>query len=115
MGLGQIVKTITPAVLITLAIGALLNSLSIVMLGLSFALSTRIAYRRAQVRNLYLVGVGISGLAGAYNLLAEGFYLDWAWEFASGAAQLVCWMLPFALGLVVAMALGKGERPEGRP
>ena len=114
VSLGQVVKTITPAVLITLAIGALLNSLSVVMLGLSFALATRIAYRRTQVRNLYLVGVGVVGVAGLYILLVEGFYLDWAWEFASGAAQLVCWLLPFALGLVVAMALGKGERPEGR-
>lgn len=115
VGLGQVVRAITPGVLITLAIGAVLNSLSLVMLGLSFALATRIAYRRAHVRNLYLVAAGVAALAGLYILLFEGFYLDWAWEYASGAAQLVCWLLPFALGLVVAMALGKGERPGGRP
>lgn len=115
VGLGQVVRAITPAVLITLIIGALLNSLSVVMLGLSFALSTRIPYRRAQVRNLYLVAAGIVGLAGAFILVAEGFYLDWAWEYASGAAQVLCWLLPFALGLVVALALGKGEKPEARP
>ena len=115
VGLGQVVRGITPAVLITLIIGALLNSLSVVMLGLSFALATRIPYRRQQVRTLYLIAAGIVGLAGTFILVAEGFYLDWAWEFASGAAQVLCWLLPFALGLVVAMALGKGEKPEAKP
>jgi hypothetical protein len=28
---------------------------------------------------------------------------------------VLCWLLPFALGLVVAMAMGKGEKPEARP
>lgn len=114
VGLGQVIRAVTPGVLITLAIGAVLNSLSVVMLGLSFALATRIAHRRHQVRNLYLIAAGIVGLAGVFILLTEGFYLDWAWETASGAAQAVCWLLPFALGLVVAVALGKGEKPEGR-
>lgn len=112
---GQVVRTITPAVLITLVLGALLNELSVVMLGLSFALSIRIAYRRRQVRTIYLVAVVIVGLAAIFNLLTEGLYPDWAWEVASGAAQAICWLLPFALGLVVATALGKGEKPEARP
>lgn len=115
VGLGQVLRAITPAVLITLVIGALLTSLSVVMLGLSLALSVRIPYRRRQVRMLYLVAAGIVALAGGFILVTEGFYLDWAWEIASGAAQAVCWLLPFALGLVVAIALGKGEKPEARP
>ncbi|MGC4153176.1 MAG: hypothetical protein QM628_08845 [Propionicimonas sp.] len=115
VSLGQVVRALTPAVLITLIIGALLNSLSLVMLGLSFALATRIPYRRQQIRTLYLSAAGLAGLAGTFVLVTEGFYLDWAWEVASGAAQVLCWLLPFALGLVVAMAMGKGEKPEARP
>lgn len=115
VGLGQVVRSVTPAVLITLAIGALLNPLSVVMLGLSFALATRIGYRRRQVRRVYLVAFGIVLLVGAFTLVADGFYPESAWSAASGAAQVVCWLAPFALGLVVAQALGKGERPEARP
>lgn len=115
VSLGQVVRAITPAVLITLVLGALVNGLSVVMLGLSFALAIRIPYRRRQVLAIYLGASGIVGLAAIANLITEGFYLDWAWEVASGAAQATCWLLPFALGLVVAIALGKGEHPESRP
>ncbi|MGC3953351.1 MAG: hypothetical protein QM804_03690 [Propionicimonas sp.] len=115
VSLGQVVRAITPAVLITLVIGGLLNSLSLVMLGLSFALATRIVHRPRQIRTVYLVALGIVGLSAVVNLLTEGFYFDWAWEVASGWAQALCWLLPFALGLIVAMALGKGEKPRARP
>ncbi len=113
--LSQVVKAITPGVLITLVIGALINSLSIVMLALSFGLSTRIPYRREQVQLAYVVALGLVGLAATGTLLAEDFYLTAAWETASGVAQLVCFLLPFAVGLIVAVAVGKGEPPGPRP
>lgn len=115
VGLGQVVRGVTPAVLITLALGVLLNAMSLVMLGVSFALATRIAYRQRQIRNLYLIAIGIVGVVGGFVLVSEGFYLDWAWDAASTAAQVACLLLPFALGLVVAQALGKGEKPGARP
>lgn len=115
VSLSQVVRAVTPAVLITLGIGALVNSLSIVMLALSFGLSSRIAYRPVQVRAAYLVSLGIAGLVGVVSLVADDLYLPSAWGAASSAAQAVCWLLPFALGLVVALALGKGERPGSRP
>ncbi len=112
---GQVVKAITPGVLITLVIGALINSLSIVMLAVSFGLSSRIPYRREQVQLAYVVGLGVVGLAATASLLLDDFYLTAAWEAASGIAQLVCFLLPFALGLIVALAVGKGEPPGPRP
>ncbi|MDQ7991153.1 MAG: hypothetical protein REI45_00565 [Propionicimonas sp.] len=115
VSLGQVVRTVTPAVLITLAIGALVNALAIVMLALSFGLSTRIVYRTAHVRRLYLVAFGLTGLVAGMSLLADDFYLASALNAASAAAQALCWLMPFALGLVVALALGKGERPDPRP
>lgn len=115
VSLGQVARAVTPGVLITLGLGALVNSLSVVMLAVSFALATRILYRRRQVQALYLVACGLAALVGMFTLVADDFYLDSGWAGASGAAQLTCWLLPFALGLVVAQALGKGERPEARP
>ena len=113
--LGQVVKAITPAVLITLAVGALINGFSIVMLAISFGLSSRIPYRREQVQLAYVVGLGLVGLAATATLVLEDFYLTAAWDAASGVAQLVCFLLPFALGLIVALAVGKGEAPGPRP
>ena len=115
VGLGQVVRGVTPAVLITLVLGALLNSLSVVMLGVSFALATRIVHRQRQVRALYWTAAAIVVMVGGSYLVGEDFYLPWAWEAASNTAQVMCWLLPFALGLVVALALGKGEKPQANP
>lgn len=115
VNLGQVVRSITPAVLIALAAGALLNTLSIVMLALSFWLSSRIIYRTAHIRRLYLAAFGLVGVVGGMALLADDFYFPSALDAASAAAQALCWLLPFALGLVVALALGKGEPPDPRP
>jgi len=115
VSLGQVVRTVTPGVLITLAVGALLNSFSIVMLAVSFGLASRILYRTAHVRRLYFAAFAVTGVAAVLSLVADDFYLPYAWEAASMAAQALCWLLPFALGLVVALALGKGERPDPKP
>lgn len=115
VSLGQVVKAVTPAVLITLVIGALINSLSIVMLALAFGLASRIPYRRSHVQVSFVVGLSLVGLAAVVTLVLEDFYLSAAWAAASGVAQLVCWLLPFALGLIVALAVGKGEPPGPRP
>jgi len=115
VSLGHVVRALTPGVLIALLIGALLNPMSVVMLGLSFVLSSRIAYRRKQVQLLYLIAMGLVGLVGGATLVFDGFYLPSAWSAVSVTAQAMCWLLPFGLGLVIALALGKGERPGTRP
>lgn len=108
-------RAVTPAVVITLGLGAVLNSLSIVLLVVAFGLASRIAYRRKQVRICFGVAGGLVGLVWLWTFVVNDFYLDWAWGAASTTAQLCCLGLIFALGLVVALALTRGERPDSRP
>ncbi len=115
VGVGAVWRAVTPGVVITLGLGILLNPLSILLLGIAAGLATRIQYRRRQVRVSFAVAGGLVGVAWLWNLLANDFYFDWAWEGASGVAQVACAGLILALGLIVALALTRGEKPETRP
>lgn len=108
-------RAVTPAVVITLGLGTILNSLSIVLLAVGFGLATRIPYRRRQVRACFGVAGGLVVLVWLWTFVVNDFYLDWAWGAASTTAQLCCLGLVFALGLVVAVALTRGERADTRP
>lgn len=108
----QMIRETTPGVLIPLLVGAVFTGLSVIMLATSFALSARIAYRRQAVRGAYGVAAGVLALAAATSLLDEtvGPYL--IWDSVSGWAQLLCWVLPVVLILIVGAALRSGERPD---
>ncbi|HQY99255.1 MAG TPA: hypothetical protein PKV13_06525 [Propionicimonas sp.] len=112
VSIGQIFTAITPAVLITLAIGALFSWLSLFMLALSFTLSARIAYRRESVRRAYSVAFIVLAAFGAVSLLSDGWNADSLFDSIAGAAQLACWLLPLAVFLIVGSALRAGERPD---
>lgn len=110
--LGQMILATTPGVLIPLAVGAVFSWLSLIMLAASFALSGRIAYRRETVRQLYTGAALLLAFAAGTSMFDETTTPDLLWEAVSGWAQLVCWVLPVVLVLVVGSALRAGERPD---
>lgn len=102
----------TPAVMITLILGALFSWLSILMLALSFALSARIGYRRAAVRRSYSAALIWTGVVGLLSLVSGNYDADTLFSALSGGAQFVCWILPIVIGLIVGAAIRAGERPD---
>ncbi|MCA0294606.1 MAG: hypothetical protein LCH96_04665 [Actinobacteria bacterium] len=108
----QIWLAATPAVMITLILGALFSWLSILMLFVSFALSARIAYRRAAVRRSYTVALAFAGFVGLISIVSGSYDADAVFSALSGGAQFVCWILPIVIGLIVGAAIRAGERPD---
>lgn len=108
----QIWTATTPGVLIPLILGAFVSGLSLIMLAASFALSGRIAYRRAAVRRAYsAVALGL-GMVATASVFDGTFGADLVWDTLSGWAQFACWVLPVVLMLIVGAALRAGERPD---
>lgn len=108
----QVWQAVTPAVVIALIVGASLNWLSVLMLLMAFGLAGRVRYRRQMVRVVFGSAIGIVAAVWGATLWLDGFYLTSAWENASGTAQALCWVLPFIVSLVVAVAMTRGERRE---
>jgi len=99
----------TPGVIIPLIIGALVNPLSLIMLGLSAILAGRVKYRRAQVRRSYALVGAFLAFIGVLSLFNSDF--DTTWSILSGWGQLACWVLP----LVVLLQVGAGIRANEPP
>lgn len=110
--IGQIFTAITPAVLITFAVGALFAWLSLFMLALAFTLSARIAYRRESVRRAFSVAFVILAAFGGVSLLTDGWNADVLFDSLASGAQLACWLLPLVVFGIVGSALRAGERPD---
>ncbi len=101
----------TPGVLIPLVIGALVNPLSVVMLGVAALLATRVKYRLSQVRRTFAWSFGLLAVVGAMGLFNSDLDLDTAWSVLSGWAQLLCWAVP----IIVLLQVGAGIRANERP
>ncbi len=112
VSIGQIWQAATPAVVIPLILGALFSWISILMLALAFALSARIAYRRVAVRRSFTAALVWVALSGLMSLASDGYDADLLFSALSGGAQLVCWILPIVIGLVVGAAIRSGEPPD---
>lgn len=108
----QVWQAVTPGVFIALVVGAVLSWLSVLMLLMAYSLAIRVQYRRRLVRMILGGAAGLVAAVGGVTLWLDDFYLTSAWDNASGVAQVLCWLLPFAVGLVTAVALTRGERPE---
>lgn len=109
---GQMWRAATPGVIVPLMIGALFSGLSVIMLALSFSLTSRVTHRRNQVRIAY----GVTGLAlltvGALSLLDPAIDVPMLWDVISQWAQYACWPLPIAILLLCGAGLRAGEPPE---
>ncbi len=108
----QIWRAAGAGVMIPLIIGIFMPWLSILMLAVSFALSARIAYRRAAIRRAYFAALIVMGVLGIMSMMSTGYDSDVLFESLSGSAQLACLILPVVIGLIVGGALRAGEPPD---
>lgn len=110
----QMWRAATPGVMVPLILGGFLPGLSMIMLALSFSLSSRVTHRRRQVRLAYgITGVGLLAV-GALSMLDSSIDLPMFWDVVSSWARWACWLLGIAILLVVGAGLRNGE-PEERP
>lgn len=112
VSVAQMWNAATPGVIIPLLVGALVGPLSLVMLVVSSVLSTRVRYRRDQVRRSYVWAGAVIALTGALSLLGSDFDLETAWGAVSGWAQLACWVLPVVVLLQVGAGIRANEPPQ---
>ena len=111
---GQMWRAATPGVMIPLIVGAILNPLSVVMLGVAALLAGRVQYRLSQVRRVFGWSLALLTAVGLLSLVNNDFDLSAAWTVMSGWAQLLCWAVP----LIVLLLVGSGIRahePPSRP
>lgn len=108
---GQMWQAATPGVIIPLVVGALVNPLSLIMLGLSAVLAGRVRYRLAQVKRTYQWTFGVLGAIAVLTLFNSDLDLDNVWSVASSWAQLCCWIVP----VVVLLQVGAGIRAKEPP
>ncbi|MFZ1410351.1 MAG: hypothetical protein WAS07_02725, partial [Micropruina sp.] len=110
--LAQIWRATTPGVVVPLVVGALFPTLSITMLVLSFALSSRVHYRQKAVRAVFGGAFGVLGLVAAISLFDDSLAMESWWDLVSIWGLIACWILPVVVGLVVGSGIRAGERPE---
>lgn len=109
-----VIKTVTPAVLITLGLGAIIPPLAPLTLGVAFALGTRIRTAQAAVRKVFLTGLGVLAFFALIGAMTNGDSIgDW-WAFVGLWALLISWIVGIVLLVVVYRALkSQSQQPGG--
>jgi len=107
----DIVRGVTPPVLILCLLGGLINPLSLLLLVLGLVTTARIGYRRRAVAATVGTASGVLVLAALFELLT-GAGLGDLYDALSGLAQFTCWGVLLALIIIVFYALSHGERPQ---
>lgn len=110
----EIVRAVTPGVLICLAVGGLVTALSLPLLWVGQMLALRIPYHRAVVNRTFVIAAAVAVTMGLVSaLLATGGFDFAAWlNHALGWGQAACWIV---LVVVIALewsALRRGEQPD---
>ena len=111
---GQIAASVTPGVLISLGLGAVLGFVALPLLFVAHALASRTRHRRRLVLLLFRIVEAAVLLLGAFGMLETYGSLDvfgW-WEQATGWAMLGNLTLAVVVPLVVGDALRRGEPAE---
>ena len=108
-----VIKTVTPAVLITLGLGAIIPPIAPPMLGISFALATRIKVAQSAVRKIFLTGLGVLAFFALIGAMTNGDSLgDW-WSFVGLWALLISWVVGIVLLAVIYRALKNNQSNGG--
>jgi hypothetical protein len=108
-----VIKTVTPAVLITLALGAIFPPIAPIMLGISFGLATRIKVAQSTVRKVFLSGLGVLAFFALVGAMTNGDSLgDW-WAFVGLWALLISWVVGIVLLAVIYRALKNPSQNSG--
>jgi hypothetical protein len=114
----HVLDAITPGVYISLAIGGFVYLLSPIMLGVAFALASRMPVGREPGRRAFTTAffvVGFVAVVGILNIPTS--FGDW-WSFVGVWSLIICWLVLIALALIVRAELQRraaGERPPASP
>jgi hypothetical protein len=114
----HVLDGITPGVYISLAIGGFVYLLSPIMLGVAFALSSRMAVGKDHGRRAFSTAffvVGFLAVVGVLNIPAS--FGAW-WSFVGLWSLLICWLVLIALALIVRADLQRratGQAPPPSP
>lgn len=116
LNVADLVRAVTPGVLITLAVGGLVGGLSLPLLWVAQALASRITHRRSTVARVFTVAsAGSLGLGLASVYLSMGGFDLYTWFSRSLEwGQLACWVVLVVVCVVVALALRRGDPPDMR-
>jgi hypothetical protein len=94
----RVFEAATPGVCICLAIGGFVYLIAPIMLGVAFALASRVKVATASVRRALLTGVIVLGVLALTGVLTNNTsFTDW-WAFVGMWALLICWLM---LGVVL--------------
>lgn len=108
-----VLKSVTPAVLITLVLGGLIALLAPLTLLVAFALATRIKVAQSAVRKVFLAGLGVLAFFALVGALTNGdSFGDW-WEFVGLWALLISWVVGVVVIAVVYRALKNPDQNSG--
>jgi hypothetical protein len=111
VGPRQVLDAATPGLLLVLAIGAVIFVLSPLMLGIAFALSSRVTAAEAGVRRALGIALAVVGFFGVVGLLRAPLgFGDW-WSFVGLWGLLTCWIMLVTVSALVYRGLKRGSVP----
>lgn len=112
----DVLRAISPGVLICLAVGALVAPLSLPLLWVAQALATRVTYLRLQIARWFGIASALVVAMGLFGMLtgAGGFDIIAWYEACLVWARLANLVLGFVLYFSVAAAMRRGDGPDPR-
>jgi hypothetical protein len=111
----RLFEAATPGVCICLAVGGFVYLIAPIMLGVAFALSSRVQVATATVRRALLTGVIVLGALALIGALTnDTSFADW-WAFVGVWALMICWLMLGAVLLIVYRGLkNPAQAPPNR-
>lgn len=111
----HVLNAVTPGVYISLAIGGLVYLVSPIMLGVAFALSSRMEVGVPQARRAFMSGffvLGFVAVLGVLNIPAS--FADW-WSSVGLWSLIICWLVLLAVSLIARGELKRRAAEQSRP
>lgn len=111
----DVVAAVTPALLIVLALGGLINAVAPITLVVAWALSTRATVAKQEIRIAFVAAVAVLAVLGVFIGLAGTLdFADW-WSGLSWVALVLSWGMIAAVLVLATRAFRAGRRPPPRP
>jgi hypothetical protein len=108
----QLFEAATPGVCICLVVGGFVYLIAPIMLGVAFALSSRVKVATAAVRRALLTGVIVLGVLALFAALtSDTSFADW-WASVGIWALLICWLMLGAVLFIVYRGLKNPAQPH---
>jgi membrane protein insertase Oxa1/YidC/SpoIIIJ len=111
----DVLSAVTPGVYISLAIGGLIYLVSPIMLGVAFALSSRMEVAAPQARRAFMTGFFVLGFFAVLAVLnIPASFADW-WSSVGLWSLIICWLVLLAVSLIVRGELRRRAAEQSRP